>query len=617
MQLVELQENWQRLRNQGWGLATITYDSTEILADFGQRHGITFPMLSDPQSKIIKDFGILNTSFPKDVMQYGIPHPGTYMVNADGLVQSKYFVADNGIERYSTPTILLREFGSVEGTRETVVNTDNFELKYYATRDVLRAALRFTVVLDFNLKEEVHVYAPGAQHYIPISLELDSSRYFHAEPARYPKPQVLYLPTIKETVPVFQGKFRITQDLATWDREVIGTMPELKIKGRLRYQACDDKICYLPRTIPLEWTFKIDDGTQVRGRAPGEIMHPGKTLTAETGVTQIASGPEVGHRIPSFRAPDQNQKMQDFNSIRGPKGALLVFFQSADWDFYSKWQLLDLQRYKEECDRQGLGIAAVSYDSVAILADFAKRKGITFPLLSDPQSRIIKAFGIFNDHLPESDMRFGVANPGVYLLNADAVVQSKYFSANTKERYSAATILLREFGSVAGVRKVPVKTDDFDLTYYSSTDEVSANSRITFVADFDLKPQVRVVARGASEKYVPVSLELDDSSSYVTYPPEYPGPRTLKLADTAETSPAYQGKFRIIEDLTIGGKDTLNGLESITITGRLRFQACDDGICYLPQVIPVELRLKMEPVDYERPPEKIQHADLGDRSRAH
>ncbi len=91
-------------------------------------------------------------------MQYGIPHPGTYMVKADGVVQSKYFVADNGIERYSTPTILLREFGSVQGTRETVVNTDNFELKYYATRDVLRAAVRFTVVLDFNLKDKVHVY---------------------------------------------------------------------------------------------------------------------------------------------------------------------------------------------------------------------------------------------------------------------------------------------------------------------------------------------------------------------------------------------------------------------------------------------------------------------------
>ena len=616
MQLVELQEYRQQLQNQGWGLATITYDSTEILADFAQRHGITFPMLSDPKSKIIKDFGILNTALPTDVMQYGVPNPGTYMVNADGTVKSKYFLADNGIERYSTPTVLLREFGSVEGTRETVVNTDRLELKYYATRDVLRAALRFTLVLDFNLKAKVHVYAPGAQHYIPVSLELDGSRYFHAEPVKYPKPQVLYLPTIKETVPVFEGKFRITQDLATWDRDVIGTMSELKVKGRLRYQACDDKICYLPETIPLEWTFKIDNGALVRGRASEQIMHPGKTLTVGTGVTQIASGPEVGQSIPSFRAPDQAGKMQDFNSIRGPKGALLVFFQSADWDFYSKWQLLDLQRYQEEIRRQGLAIAAISYDSVAILADFAKRKGITFPMLADPQSTTIKAFGILNDHFPRTDMHFGIANPGIYLVNADGVVRSKYFSANTKERYSASTILLREFGSVAGVRKIPVKTDYLDLTYYSSTDVVSANSRITFVADLDLKPHIRVVATGA-QKYVPISLELDDSSSYVAYAPEYPGPETLKLADTNATFPAYQGKFRIVEDVTIGGKDTLSGLASIKIKGRLRFQACDDErTCYTPQVIPVELRLKMEPVDYERPPEQIQHADLGDRSPA-
>jgi peroxiredoxin Q/BCP len=615
MQLVELQEYWQQLRNQGWGLATITYDSPEILADFAQRHGITFPMLSDLRSKIIKDFGILNTAIPRDVMQYGIPNPGTYMVDADGAVRSKYFLADE-FERYSTPTILLREFGSVEGTRETVVNTDRLELKYYATRDVLRAAVRFTLVLDFDLKDKVHVYAPGAQHYIPLSLELDSSRYFHAERVKYPQPQILYLAAIKETVSVFEGRFRITQDLTTWNREVIGTMRELKINGRLRYQACDDKICYLPETIPLEWNFKIDNGALVRGRAPEQIMHPGKTLRVETGVTQIASGPEVRQRIPSFRAFDQTNKMQDFDSIRGPNGALIVFFQSADWDFYSKWQLLDLQRYKEEFGKQGLSVAAISYDSVAILADFAKRKGITFPMLSDPQSTTIKAFGILNNDIPKTDMRFGIAHPGAYLVNADGVVQSKYFSTNTKERYSAATILLREFGSVASARKIAVKTNYLDLTYYCSTDVASANSRITFVADFDLKPHIRVVAPGA-QKYVPISLELDDSSSYVTYPPEYPGPETLKLADKNATFSSYQGKFRIIEDITIGGKDTLSGLPSIEIKGRLHFQACDDErACYIPQAIPVELRLKMEPVDYERPPEQIQHTDLGDRSPA-
>src|SRR5262245_60260596 len=136
MQLVELQKYWQQFKKEGWGVVTITYDSTDILSDFGTRQGITFPMLSDPDSKIIKDFGILSTAFPKEDMHHGVPNPGTYMVNADGIVQSKYFLQYDH-ERYSAPTILSREFGSAVGTRETVVNTDHLELKYYATQDTL------------------------------------------------------------------------------------------------------------------------------------------------------------------------------------------------------------------------------------------------------------------------------------------------------------------------------------------------------------------------------------------------------------------------------------------------------------------------------------------------
>ena len=46
---------------------------------------------------------------------------------------------------------------------------------------------------------------------------------------------------------------------------------------------------------------------------------------------KFATGPEVGQKIPYFQAPDQNGRLQDFNSIRGPKGAMIVFFRSADW----------------------------------------------------------------------------------------------------------------------------------------------------------------------------------------------------------------------------------------------------------------------------------------------
>ena len=44
-----------------------------------------------------------------------------------------------------------------------------------------------------------------------------------------------------------------------------------------------------------------------------------------------STGPEIGEKIPSFRALDQDGKEQTFESLRGPKGLLLLIHRSADW----------------------------------------------------------------------------------------------------------------------------------------------------------------------------------------------------------------------------------------------------------------------------------------------
>jgi hypothetical protein len=53
--------------------------------------------------------------------------------------------------------------------------------------------------------------------------------------------------------------------------------------------------------------------------------------TSEAEKSAFATGPDVGQKIPYFNALNQNRKLQDFNSIRGPKGAMIVFLRSADW----------------------------------------------------------------------------------------------------------------------------------------------------------------------------------------------------------------------------------------------------------------------------------------------
>ena len=42
-------------------------------------------------------------------------------------------------------------------------------------------------------------------------------------------------------------------------------------------------------------------------------------------------GPQIGERVPDFALKDQNGKARTLQSIMGPKGAMLVFYRSADW----------------------------------------------------------------------------------------------------------------------------------------------------------------------------------------------------------------------------------------------------------------------------------------------
>ena len=52
---------------------------------------------------------------------------------------------------------------------------------------------------------------------------------------------------------------------------------------------------------------------------------------ARTRVDVSKLGPQVGERVPDFDLTDQHGKRWTLQSIMGPKGAMLVFFRSADW----------------------------------------------------------------------------------------------------------------------------------------------------------------------------------------------------------------------------------------------------------------------------------------------
>src|SRR5262245_5270252 len=150
----------------------ITYDTTEAIKDFTRRLGITVPILSDPDSKIIKSFGILNTNVPTTSFQYGIPFPGTYTLDTRGVVTAKYFEATYR-ERVTPNFILSRQFVDV-GTQKSQVRTDHLTLTSYVSDDKVYAGNHVSLILDIELPPKMHMYAPGVKGYRPVEFQIDA-----------------------------------------------------------------------------------------------------------------------------------------------------------------------------------------------------------------------------------------------------------------------------------------------------------------------------------------------------------------------------------------------------------------------------------------------------------
>jgi len=271
---VELQQHLEAIRRQGLGVAAISYDSVGALKNFAERQGIAYPLLSDPDSKIIRAFDILNETTKPGTPTYGIPYPGVYIVDEHGKVVSKYF-EDDYKDRVSTADILARQFNAPLNAAKGVSETRHLKITMAASNNVAHPGLRIVLSLEIELKPGMHVYAPGVQGYIPIDWQLnDGGPAAKRHAFKYPASEMLHLEAISETVPVYRGHIHIVREI-TFGQEatlkpLVGPSGELIVKGSFRYQACDDRKCYIPEDVPLEWRFRYE-GLD-RQRAPTEFQ---------------------------------------------------------------------------------------------------------------------------------------------------------------------------------------------------------------------------------------------------------------------------------------------------------------------------------------------------------
>lgn len=320
------------------------------------------------------------------------------------------------------------------------------------------------------------------------------------------------------------------------------------------------------------------------------------------------SGPSVGSRIPAFEAIDTQGKRQTFESLRGPKGLVLSFSRSADWCPFCKTQLVDLNSKLEEFKKQGLAVASMTYDSIELLRHFSDRQGIKFTMLSDSDSKVIKAFDIFNDNVEPGNRAYGIPFPGTYIINASGIVTAKYFESDFRERYSAASILSREFGA-DGVEKTTLETQHLKLSSSSSDGVLAPGRRVTLMIDVDLASKMHVYAPGI-KGYIPIDWQMAETKSSLALPVSYPASHMLNLPAIKETVPVYSSHFRMVRDIVIGQEAEIASVlgpdRAMTIEGSFRYQACDDRECYLPKTIPLKWTFKVRTLDAQRVPAEIQ-----------
>ena len=291
---------------------------------------------------------------------------------------------------------------------------------------------------------------------------------------------------------------------------------------------------------------------------------------------------------------------------------------------------MELQERIEELRAQGLGVAAISYDSEEVLAAFAARRSITdVPLLSDDDSSVIRAFGIYNtvaaegvgplkdDPAVKADVeRFvavsgalplvvGTPFPGTFIVDRDGRVTARFFEEFYRERNTAAHIMLKLGTPLSGIAGMDGETSHLAIEAYQSNPTVTVGSRFHLGLAIAPKPGIHVYAPGADELgYRVIGFSLQAPDFLRLLPVEYPASEVYYFEPLDERAPVYQQPFRLIQEVVAeAGPEAaakLGEVDALTLTGRLDYQACDDTVCFNPVSVPLTWTLTVAPLDGQR-----------------
>ena len=236
-----------------------------------------------------------------------------------------------------------------------------------------------------------------------------------------------------------------------------------------------------------------------------------------------------------------------------------------------------------------MALFAISYDSVAILRDFAAAHGITYPLLSDEGSRVIRALGLLNERVQEDHAVYGVKPnprhvdlpyPGVFVLAAAGSVSQKRFYESYRQRETGSGLIAQALGiftepaaPVAGAATAVQARAWLDSPTYAWF------QRLTLTVELTITPGFHVYSAPVPSGLVPLSVEVAPIEGLEVGPASWPAPRRVPPSELDGQLWVHEGTVRGTLPLTFTGAP---GGGDHVVAATVRYQVCDESSCLVP-----------------------------------
>ena len=244
---------------------------------------------------------------------------------------------------------------------------------------------------------------------------------------------------------------------------------------------------------------------------------------------------------------------------------------------------------------------AISYDAVDVLTAFAAKQHITYTLLSDEGSKVIRELGLLNEDVhghhaaygvPKRDHHWGVPYPGVFLLDEQGRVMQRRFQQSYRERETGVAVLERGFGLASSVHGTPAHAEGHGIRVAARLDSPTyrAFQRLWLMIDIDIDAGLHVYGQPIPEGFIPLTVDITPAEGRSVGTPEFPPPTPHRFEGLDEEFYIYEGKLTVTQPLTF-----IDDADDAMVQVVVRYQACSDALgCLMPQTVTLQVPVQVQ-----------------------